>query len=100
MKCVKPLKHNPQFEGKVNCKICETHHKGRTMQDWEYECQVCDTVWLREMWTGHMNPMGIVPCPSCNTRGKNILTGIFPATITKIRLDYKKENHKNRRKNK
>jgi hypothetical protein len=26
MKCVKPLKHNPQFEGKVNCKICEREH--------------------------------------------------------------------------
>ncbi len=23
MKCKKPLKHNPQFEGKYHCKLCE-----------------------------------------------------------------------------
>tara|TARA_R110000737_G_scaffold220502_3_gene236211 strand:- start:221 stop:358 length:138 start_codon:yes stop_codon:yes gene_type:complete len=23
MKCVNPLKHNPQFEGKHHCKACE-----------------------------------------------------------------------------
>ena len=23
MKCKKPLAHNPQFEGKYHCKICE-----------------------------------------------------------------------------
>ena len=23
MKCKKPLKHNPQFEGKHHCKLCE-----------------------------------------------------------------------------
>ena len=22
-KCIKPLKHNPQFEGKIHCKQCE-----------------------------------------------------------------------------
>jgi len=28
MKCKKPLKHNPQFEGKINCKQCEREAKG------------------------------------------------------------------------
>tara|TARA_R100000541_G_scaffold58852_1_gene70864 strand:+ start:1097 stop:1207 length:111 start_codon:yes stop_codon:yes gene_type:complete len=23
MKCVKPLKHRPEFEGKHHCKLCE-----------------------------------------------------------------------------
>lgn len=23
MKCKQPLKHNPQFEGKANCKACK-----------------------------------------------------------------------------
>ena len=27
MKCKKPLKHNPQFEGKQHCKLCEQEAK-------------------------------------------------------------------------
>ena len=23
MKCIKPMKHRPEFEGKLNCKHCE-----------------------------------------------------------------------------
>ena len=33
MKCKKPLKHNPQFEGKINCKQCEREAKGEWVQD-------------------------------------------------------------------
>jgi len=27
MKCKKPLAHNPQFEGKYHCKLCEGEEK-------------------------------------------------------------------------
>ena len=23
MKCIKPLKHRPEFQGKINCKTCD-----------------------------------------------------------------------------
>lgn len=54
MKCIKPIKHRPQFQGKINCKACEaellTNEKVTKMKnewnwmsqnDAEYDCQKC-----------------------------------------------------------
>jgi len=27
MKCIKPMEHRPEFEGKFNCKHCEREHR-------------------------------------------------------------------------
>ena len=39
MKCKQPLKHNPQFEGKHNCKRCEVkgENKMKILERWIYE---------------------------------------------------------------
>lgn len=28
MKCIKPMKHRPEFEGKHHCKLCEAEQVG------------------------------------------------------------------------
>jgi len=39
MKCIKPMKHRPEFEGKYNCKRCEAEgvNKMKILERWIYE---------------------------------------------------------------